>query len=168
MTTTTCTHENITKGLDETSISPEDFVYICADCGLAGDSEDDIRGEGSIEDAIEQESDERERKLNELHVTLASTPDALLAQIDEKMFRQIMNGYITVKLRPHDTIIGYYILSVQDRDLAFVPDPEEGCRFIAAIFLKAAHTIPKLRQYDEEVKGRALIHTNGNGLKLIQ
>lgn len=142
--------------------------FFCVDCGLVGDSEDDIRGEGSIEAAIEQESDERERKLNELHATLASTPEALLAQIDEKMFRQIMNGYITVKLRPHDTIIGYYILSAQDRDLAFVPDPEEGCRFIAAIFLKAAHVIPKLRRLDEDAKGRSLILTNGNGLKLIQ
>lgn len=145
--------------------------YICDACGLTGDSEDDIRGEGTIEAQIEEEHDERserERLLTELGQTLAQTPEELFVLMDEKMFRQIMSGYVTIKLRPHDKLIGYFILSIQQKDVAFVPDPEEGCRFAAAMMLKAASTIPKLRQYDEDGKVARLIHTNGNSLKLIQ
>lgn len=71
--------------------------------------------------------------------------DVFLAEIDESVLRTVMNGYVSVAIEP---VEGALRLTIQRKETVFTGPPEEACRIIAAFFLKAAMTIPKIREAD--------------------
>ena len=74
--------------------------------------------------------------------------DVFLAEIDEPVLRTVMNGYATVKIRPEPDMADAFRLTIGNKESVFSGAPEEACRIIAAFFLKAAMTIPRIRETD--------------------
>lgn len=74
--------------------------------------------------------------------------DVFFAEINEDVLRTVMNGYATVKIRPEPDMADALRLTIGSKETVFTEPPEEACRIIAAFFLKAAMTIPKIREAD--------------------